>query len=199
MSRTMRGRHILFGVLFLSLLAGAFAQALSPIHDAEGKAYSDAWLAQHKATVFFFLATDCPNSNSYAPEMARLQRAYESKGVAFYGVYSDPAETAAGVRKHDAAYGIPFPSLMDSRQVLARETGAMGTPEAVILSSTGKTLYRGRIDDRFADFGKTRLHIDQHDLRDALDEVLAGKPVARPNMPSIGCAIPRVIQGGVHE
>jgi hypothetical protein len=81
---------------------------------------------------------------------------------------------------------------MDSHQVLARQAGALGTPEAVILSPDGKVLYRGRIDDRFASFGKTRLHVDQHDLRDALDEVLAGEPVAHPYAPSLGCAIPGV-------
>lgn len=151
-------------------------------------------LKQHRATAFTFLATDCPNSNSYAPEMARLYEAYESWGVAFYAVYSDPAETAAGVRKHDSDYGIPFPALMDSQQILARETGALGTPEAVLLSPAGKVLYRGRIDDRFANYGKTRLHVDQHDLRNALDEVLARKPVVHPYVPALGCAIPEVIK-----
>jgi peroxiredoxin len=190
----MRVRPFILGTLFFCVMAGAFAQALSNIQDAQGDVYSNSELKQHKATVFIFLATDCPNSNGYAPEMARLYQEYRSRGVAFYGVYSDPAETAAGVRKHDFDYGIRFPSLMDSRQILARETGALGTPESVILSPSGKVLYRGRIDDRFADYGKTRLHVDQHDLRDALDEVLAGKPVAHPYEPSLGCAIPGVIQ-----
>jgi thiol-disulfide isomerase/thioredoxin len=190
----MRIRPFIPGTLFFCLTAGVFAQALSNIQDAQGKIYSGSELKQHKATVFIFLATDCPNSNSYAPEMARLYQEYGSRGVAFYGVYSDPAETSAGVRKHDVDYGIRFPSLMDFRQVLARETGALGTPESVILSPSGKVLYRGRIDDRFAAYGTTRLHVDQHDLRDGLDEVLAGKPVAHPYEPSLGCAIPGIIR-----
>jgi thiol-disulfide isomerase/thioredoxin len=194
MSTIMRVMPFILGILFFCLTARAFAQAVSNIHDAQGKVYSNSELKQHKATVFIFLATDCPNSNSYAPEMARLYQEYGSRGVAFYGVYSDPAETSPAVRKHDVDYGIGFPSLIDSQQVLARQTGALGTPESVILSPSGKVLYRGRIDDRFAAFGKTRLHIDQHDLRDALDEVLAGKPVAHPYEPSLGCAIPGVIK-----
>lgn len=175
-------------------MVGAFAQAVWVVRDSEEKVYSNSELKRHRATVFIFLATDCPNSNSYAPEMARLDKEYESRGVAFYAVYSDPAGTAAGVRKHDSDYGIPFPSFMDSQQILARETGALGTPEAVLLSPAGKVLYRGRIDNRFANYGKTRLHTDQHDLRDALDEVLAGKPVVHPYVPALGCAIPGVIK-----
>jgi peroxiredoxin len=194
LSAVLRARLFILGTLFLCLTAGVFAQAVPSIRDAEGKAYSNAELKQHKATVFIFLATDCPNSNSYALEMGRLYQEYGSRGVAFYGVYSDPAETSAGVRKHDVDYGIRFPSLMDSNQILARETGALGTPESVILSPSGKVLYRGRIDDRFAAYGTTRLHIDQHDLRDALEEVLAGKPVAHPHEPSLGCAIPGIIK-----
>jgi thiol-disulfide isomerase/thioredoxin len=178
----------------ICLTPGVLAQGVSNIQDAQGKVYSYSELKQNKATVFIFLATDCPNSNAYAPEMARLSQEYGSRGVAFYGVYSDPAETPAGVRKHDVDYGIRFPSLMDSRQILARETGALGTPESVILSPSGKVLYRGRIDDRYAAYGKTRLHVDQHDLRDALDEVLAGKPVVHPYEPSLGCAIPGIIK-----
>lgn len=149
---------------------------------------------QQKATVFLFLATDCPNSNSYAPELARIYRDYESRGVAFYSVYSDPGETAAGVRKHDSDYRIPFPALMDSQQSLAQDTGARVTPEAVVVARSGEELYRGRIDDRFANFGKTRIYVDKHDLRTALDQILAGKPVSNPDVPALGCAIPGVGQ-----
>lgn len=194
MSKTKSQRLFVIATIILCLKAGAFAQAPSDVRDAEGRLYSNSELQRHKATVFIFLATDCPNSNSYAPELTRLDKAYESRGVAFYGVYSDPAETAAGVQKHDREYGIPFPSLMDSKQTLARETGALGTPEAVVLSSAGKVLYHGRIDDKFASYGKTRVQVDQHDLREALDEILAGKPVAHSYEPSLGCAIPGVIR-----
>ena len=151
-------------------------------------------LSDHTATVFFFLATDCPNSNSYAAEMARIFQDYKSRRVAFYSVYSDSSETADGVRKHDREYAQPFRSLLDPQQLIASETGARGTPEAVVLSSSGKVLYRGRIDNRFASYGKTRVHVDQRDLRLALDEVLAGKTVSHPFMPSLGCAIPGVNQ-----
>ena len=182
----------LLAFLFLSPILVSAAPVTFALRDAAGGAHTSAELAQHRATVFVFLATDCPNSNSYAPELARIFAAYRERGVAFYSVYSDPAETAAGVRKHDDEYRIPFPALLDPQQILARGTGAQVTPEAVAVSPNGEVRYRGRIDDRFADFGKTRLRTQTHDLRTALDEILEGKVVARPYVPSIGCAIPGV-------
>lgn len=178
-------------IVLCSTVASA-APVVFNLRDAEGTVHSSSEMGSHRATVFIFLATDCPNSNSYAPEVARIYRDYKDKGVAFYSVYSDPAETAASVLKHDSEYTIPFSALLDPHQALARETEARVTPEAVVLSTTGEELYRGRIDDRFANYGKTRIYIDKHDLRTALDEILDEKPVLNPDVPSLGCAIPGV-------
>src|SRR5580698_9107246 len=101
--------------------------------DANGATHTAVGLNRARATVFIFVSTDCPNSNTYAPVLARLYRQYSPRGVAFFNVYSDPAETAASVRKHDADYETPFAALLDPHQTLARETGARSTPEAVIL------------------------------------------------------------------
>jgi len=85
---------------------------------------------------------------------------------------------------------VPFPALLDSHQTLARQTGARSTPEAVILGPDAQELYRGRVDDRFVDFGKTRFHPTQDDLGEALDAILQAKPVPRPVTKVLGCAIP---------
>jgi len=160
--------------------------------DTSGKSHISADLRQFKATVFLFVATDCPNSNTYAPIVAKLYRDYSPRGVAFYNVYSDPSETADTVRKHDTEYRVPFPALLDPHQTLARQTGARSTPEAVILGPEGQELYRGRVDDRFVDFGKTRFHPTEDDLREALDAILQSKPVPHPVTKVLGCAIPGI-------
>jgi peroxiredoxin len=175
----------------------ASLQAAAPhfdftLRDANGNTYTAADLRQDKATVLLFVATDCPNSNTYAPVLARLYREFSSRGVLFFNVYSDPDETGATIKQHDADYQVPFPALLDPHQTLARLTGARSTPEAVILSPSGQTLYRGRVDDRFADIGKTRFNPGKDDLREALEAVLEGKSVAVPVTRVIGCAIPGV-------
>ena len=162
------------------------------LKDSSGVTHTQAELGRYKATVFVFVATDCPNSNTYAPLLAGLYREYASRGVAFFNVYSDPQETAATVRKHDMDFQVPFAALLDPKQTLARETGARSTPEVVILSREGKELYRGRVDDRFVDFGKTRYQPTQNDLKDALDAILDGKAVAHPVTRALGCAIPGI-------
>ena len=162
------------------------------LRDPAGKTYSSADLSRYKATVLLFVATDCPNSNTYSPVFARLYRDYSAEGVQFLGVYSDPADSAAAVQKHDADYKIPYPGLLDPDHKLALASGARSTPEAVILSPAGEVLYRGRVDNRFVDFGKTRFRPTREDLREALDQVLAGQPVKDPVTKVLGCAIPGV-------
>jgi thiol-disulfide isomerase/thioredoxin len=160
--------------------------------DAGGKTHAADELRHYKATVLLFVATECPNANIYAPVLARLYREYSARGVLFLAVYSDPADNAAAVQKHDADYQIPYPGLLDPRQTLARQTSARSTPEAVILGPGGEELYRGRVDDRFVDIGKTRFRPQHEDLREALDQILAGQPVKNPITKVLGCAIPGV-------
>ena len=194
MLNEIRPLTLLGGLLSLAA-TGALANAPSlhfSLQDASGKTYTDAAVAQHKATVILFVATDCPNANTYAPVMARLYQEYSPRGVLFLNVYSDPSETPATIRKHDADFKIAYPGLLDPHQTLARQTGARSTPEVVILAPDGHELYRGRVDNRFVDFGKTRFQPTKNDLREALDEVLAGKPVTHPVTKVLGCAIPGI-------
>jgi hypothetical protein len=127
--------------------------------------------------VVFFTTTDCPISNGYVPEMNRIYSDYAKRGVAFYAVQADTSIRDADVKKHAREFGFKFPVLLDSKQVLARLTGATAIPESAVLSSDGKILYLGRIDNRIADFGQARTAATEPDLRNALDSVLAGKPV----------------------
>jgi len=199
----MTARLLIAGFLFvpgLAVVRGfAGASVNFTLKDASGTEHTSAELARHKAIVFMFVATDCPNSNTYAPVLARLYRDYSPRGVAFFNVYSDPSESAGEVRKHDADFLTPFAALMDPQQTLARQTGARSTPEVVILDSNGKQRYRGRIDNRFVDFGRTRYQATENDLQNALESILRGQPVANPVTKTLGCAIPGLEQAGLDE
>ena len=70
-----------------------------------------------------------------------------------------------------------------------QQVDARVTPEAVVIDSQGNVVYRGRIDDRFVDFGKTRQSPTREDLSLALDAVLAGRAVDVPTTKAIGCFI----------
>jgi peroxiredoxin len=140
-----------------------------------------------KATVLFFLTTECPVGNSYAPEIARIVRDYKERGVLCHAVYAH--ETSAEITAHLRDFKLNLSALLDPQLKLAKLTGATVTPEACILGPGGEILYRGRIDDRAVKLGTVRLEPQVRDLRLALDAVLVGKPVAEKFTPAVGCYI----------
>jgi len=172
------------------LLAAPLACALALLVPGAGaRAGGDplANVAGEKAAVLLFVARDCPVSNAYAPEIKRIIARYSSQKVLFSLVYPDPDTSPAVARQHAREYGYTCPLLLDPAHRLARRAGATVTPEAAVFSPGGKLLYRGRIDDLYLGFGKRRDHAIRHDLRDALDAVLGGRPVAAPRTQAVGC------------
>ncbi|HEY1067531.1 MAG TPA: hypothetical protein VGE52_15520 [Pirellulales bacterium] len=145
--------------------------------------------ADCKAVVLLFLGHDCPISNSYTQEIGRICGDYMPQNVAFCVVYADADLSADDARRHAKEYGFRCPAVVDPEMKLALQTGATVKPEAVVLSPDGDVLYRGRIDDRYVDFGKRRAQVTRQELRDAIAAVLAGKPVAAPRAEAIGCDI----------
>lgn len=190
--KTALGGVFFVAVLFLVTL-GAYA-VVPPfqLRDTGGVIHTPAeWRAQ-KAILLFFVTTDCPVGNSYVPELNRIRETYAGRGVLIYAVQADTTVAESEVARYAKDYRYSFPLLLDPHQVLVQLTGATVTPQAAVLSPEGKVLYLGRIDNRVADFGKARPEATERDVRDALDAVLAGKPVAHPLTKSIGCAINRV-------
>ncbi len=175
--------------LLLAITAFASSALQFNLRDTEGIRHTaDEWARVH-AVVLFFVTTDCPLSNGYAPEMNRIEQAYAPRGVAFYAVQGDTTIPDEEVRRHAQDYGYRFPALLDPGQILVRSTGATVTPEAAILSPEGAVLYLGRIDNRVEDFGKVRVQATEFDLREALDAVLARRPVPHSRTHALGCAI----------
>src|SRR5262245_28028099 len=87
--------------------------------DAAGQKHTAREWNAARAVALFFIATECPISNRYAPEINRLVAAYATRGVVFYGVHSDPAIGALAVRQYAKDYGFNFPVLLDPAQTLA--------------------------------------------------------------------------------
>jgi thiol-disulfide isomerase/thioredoxin len=159
--------------------------------DTSGLLHTPAEWARKRAVVLFFVSTDCPLSNRYVPEMNRIESAYAARGVALYAVQGDATVSLREVRQHVKEFGYTFPYLIDPEESLASYTGATATPEAAVLAPDGRLLYLGRIDNRLEDYGQERVQVTEFDLRDALDAVLAGKPVPHPRTKALGCAITR--------
>jgi peroxiredoxin len=178
-------------VLLLALVAQSMAVPQFNLADTDGVTHTPSEWAGKRAAVFLFVSTDCPLSNSYVPELNRLAQTYAPRGFAFYGVQGDATTSNDVVRRHVKDFGYAFPYLLDPEESLAAWIGATVTPEAAVLSARGELLYRGRIDNRLEDYGERRTRVTEFDLRNALDAIDAGHPVARPRTPALGCAIVR--------
>ncbi len=173
-----------------TLLLLAISALTFHLQDTAGAWHDSAEWSGAKAVVLFFVSIDCPISNGYIPEMQRLNALYAKRGVHMYAVQPDAGRALEDVQKYAADFGYTFPVLQDPQQTLTRSTGATIQPQVVVLSPEGHVLYTGRIDDRYIEIGKSRYQATRHDLRDALDAVLAGKPVAHPKTQAVGCVIP---------
>lgn len=167
------------------VLLAALASASGPL-DLGGHV-RDPFAAAARARVFLFVRSDCPVTNRYAPELQRIAQEFAGRGVEFWLVYPDPAETAETIRKHLSEYHFPGEPLRDPQHRLVRHAHATIAPEAAVFDASGSVAYLGRIDDRFVDFGKSRPAPRTHDLEAAISAVLAGKPVAQPQTHAIGC------------
>jgi hypothetical protein len=175
----------------LILLLSAFFAATAPVHisSIEGMVLSP-FRPSGNANVLFFISGDCPISNSYAPKIQSLCAEYGKRGVGCSLFYEDIGTNAGTVRKHLAEYRYrDIPAAIDDARTIAKEAKASVTPEAVVVDRNGDIRYRGRIDNFYAGLGKPRQVVTAHDLRDALDAVLAGRRVANPETQSFGCYI----------
>ena len=146
-----------------------------------------------KASVLFFITTDCPISNSYAPEIQRICSEYSPKKISCDLIYVDPDLTTADVKKHVKDFGYAnLTAILDSSQRLVHAAGATITPEAAIVGPAGHVLYRGRIDNVYAALGKRRQEATERDLRKALDQIVGGKSVTTSQTQPVGCYIPPI-------
>jgi AhpC/TSA family len=157
--------------------------------DLDGKSIDLRTASAGLIRVAVFTRSDCPVSNQAAPEIRSLYNDFHPQGVDFYLVYVDPNQRPDEIREHLRQYEYPCDAVRDPAHSLVAQTGATVTPEAVIFDKDWRIAYRGRINDKYEEVGKPRSSTNRHDLRDAIESTLAGKPVAEPIVTAVGCYI----------
>lgn len=158
-----------------------------PLAGASGRVALAAEIARHPVTVVMFISTRCPVSNAYDGRMEDLQKDYAGKGVRFIGINSNVNEPTAEVASHARDHGFTFSVAKDEGNRIADAYGAQHTPEIFVVDSAGMVRYHGRIDENRDDPGAVK----SPDLRNALDALLAGRPVAVSSTKAFGCSIKR--------
>jgi hypothetical protein len=174
----------------LLLAVGACAAPAATFEDLDGEAYTPLRVGDAAAHVLLFTTVDCPIANGYAPAIQELADEFEPRGVRFFLVHVDPDVDRTRAREHATDFGYELPVLLDGEQHLVGHVGATMTPEAAVLTPAGELAYRGRIDDWYAALGSKRRQPTTADLRDALEALLAGRPVPVARTQAVGCFIP---------
>jgi thiol-disulfide isomerase/thioredoxin len=174
----------------LLLIPHGIAQPLTKgVVDLDGKTVDPFDHAAGKIVVLLFVRTDCPISNRYAPTFQEMS-AHFSQSARFFLVYPVRSETPAQIHKHLQDYGYKLTALRDPGLQLVRAAQVRVTPESAVFSPDGRLLYHGRIDDWFADFGRSRPAPTTHELSSALEAAIAGKAIAVASVPGVGCFLP---------
>ena len=148
----------------------------------QGQSFSlDEALEGHKALVVLFLSTMCPYAKYFAAHIRELDERYGPQGVLFLGVNSNDWESTVEVIEHARKMGFGFPMVKDEGGAIADRLGATATPEAFLIDASGRLRYRGWIKSKQ----------ESPDLQRAIDAVLEGRPVRRPQTRTFGCAVDR--------
>ena len=188
-------RSALLGVLLLAVglparTLHASADLQLTVTDLAGQNHPLGDWPHRDPVAFVFMSPDCPISNGYIPELNRLFADVQKKHphVQFFGVVSARGVTRAAAAKHDADFHVAFPVLFDASGELAAVLKPKDTPESFVVAGDGTVIYRGRIDDLYADLGHRRETATRHDFADAIDAASHGKTVAAPETDAVGCA-----------
>jgi peroxiredoxin len=156
----------------------------------DGKKYSlDSFKNKH-ALIVIFSCNHCPYVQAYEGRMKQIQDDYKEKGVAVVAINSNedneyPEDSFENMKKRADEQKFNFLYLRDDDQSVARAYDATHTPEIFLFDNERKLAFHGKIDDNWQEPNK----VQNHYLRNALDELLEGKEISVPETFTIGCTI----------
>ena len=173
------------------LALGTTAPNFSLPDVVSGKTITRDQVAGPRGLLVMFLCAHCPFVQHVNQELGRLGRDYAGRGIGIVAISSNDADTypddgPEGLRRQATEQGFQFPYLFDETQEVAHAYEAACTPDFFLFDANKKLVYRGQLDGSRPGNG---VAVDGRDLRAAMDLVLAGKPVATEQKPSIGCNI----------
>ena len=172
-----------------TLPVGAAGPAFEGLLGTDGRRHGFSSLADHEALVLIFSSNRCPTAKAYAERMNALQLEYGPRGVQLVAINANdphlqPDERYPRMIERAAEDGFRFPYVVDEGQRVARAYGAICTFHVFVLDRERRLRYQGRFDD-----SRLTGRVTSHDLRNALDDVLAGREVAVPTTRPFGCSL----------
>jgi peroxiredoxin len=186
------------GVFFAGLLAAALssAAALVPgqhvadftLQDETGTRHELYGFASKKAVVIMTQSNGCPIVRLAVPALREIRARYEAQGIVFLLLNPTLQDTRDLVTQEAAEFHFEIPVLLDRSQKVGESWGVDRTAEVFVIDpKSWKLIYHGPIDDRLGYESQRPVHHPY--LTEALDSVLANKPVAIASVVSPGCLI----------
>ncbi len=156
----------------------------------DGSNYSLACFADAEALAVVFACNHCPFVIGSEDRFNEFYADYKDRGVAFISINSNetdghPTDSFVHMQERAAEKGFQFPYVRDDSQEVALAYGALRTPHFYLFDRERKLRYTGRMDDN----PRAPAGASTHELRDALDAVLAGREVEVPLTNPIGCNV----------
>lgn len=156
----------------------------------DGRIHSVADFQTAKALVVVFTCNHCPYAQAYEQRLIELANRYQPLGVQFVAICSNdagmyPEDSFENMVAKSKTLGLPFPYLHDTTQAAAKGFDAACTPEAFLFDGHQQLCYHGRIDDNYRDPSQ----VEQRDLQNAIEAILAGGKPKPALTPCIGCSI----------
>lgn len=175
--------------MILALLISLVSIGSFQLNGKEG--YPNEDLASDSLTVYVFLLDECIISQFYTPELSRLNKTYNEKGVGFIGCFPNSITSEEDIDTFATDYRINFPLKSDYEKILVERFDITVTPEVAVWDHrSDRLIYRGRIDDSYVRVGKRKLHPKNHDLEDVIMGWLQGKSSEQLiETQAIGCFI----------
>lgn len=157
----------------------------------DGDMVSLADFAGAPALLVMFICNHCPYVKHVAPELAKLGTEYKEQGVAVVAICSNdvsthPDDSPEKMAEEARIQGYTFAYLYDEAQTVAKAYRAACTPDFFVFDESRQLVYRGQLDGSRPDSG---VPVTGADLREALDGLLAGRPILEEQEPSVGCNI----------
>jgi peroxiredoxin len=163
----------------------------------DDRKYSLADFADAKLLLVIFTCNHCPTAQAYEPRIVQLHADYADRGVALVAInpnddealrldelgYTDVGDSLSDMKVRAKERDFEFPYLYDGdTQKVAAAYGVVATPQVFLFDRERKLRYVGRIDDSDV------REVKSHDLRNAIDALLAGKPVPIEKTRTFGCS-----------
>jgi peroxiredoxin len=156
----------------------------------DGKKYSLSSFKDKNAIIVIFSCNHCPYVQANEDRIKQIQKDYKDKGVEVIAINSNddkgyPEDSFDNMKKRAAEKKFNFLYLRDDIQSVAHAYDATHTPEIFLFDKERKLAFHGKIDDNWQEPNK----VQNPYLRNALDELLAGKEISVPETFTIGCTI----------